>query len=189
QRAVDPVVGLPQQLLRLLVSPLRRADEPERHRGRRERRFVVRADRLPGCEREAFRLVDPSLREQQLGQAALALAERGAVLERRQQPDRLAEDPLRLREVALVAGNPAGEVEGAAERPGGPRLGEMLTGSLERRRCVLELPALEMKLTREAQRAAPGLRAAALLGEQDRLLDQGRRTIELQTRDVDARQL
>ena len=65
----------------------------------------------------------------------------------------------------------------------------MLTGSLERRRGVLELPALEMKLTREAQRAAPGLRAAALLGEQDRLLDQGRRTIELQTRDVDARQL
>ena len=65
----------------------------------------------------------------------------------------------------------------------------MFAGRLERGLRVVELAALEMELAGEAQCAAAGLGAAALLGEQDRLLDQRRGAIELEPRQVDARQL
>src|SRR3954452_15271771 len=115
-----------EQLLGLVVAALRRADEPERHRGRRLRRAVVRADRLARGEGEALRLVDAAVEEQELGEAPLALAERRAVLEGSQDADRLEKEPLRAGDVALCPGAPGREVEGPSERPSGTCLGEVL---------------------------------------------------------------
>ena len=93
-------------------------------------------------------------------------------------PDQLAEEPLGAGGVALVAGGPGGEVERAAERPGSACLGEVLARRLERRLRVVELAPLQVQLAREAERPPARLGAAALLGEQDRLLDQRRGPVD-----------
>src|SRR5215470_7903416 len=149
----------------------------------------MRADGLAGSQRVAFGLVDPPFEQEQLGEPTLALAERGAVFERRQDADRVAVEAFGLGQVALVPGDPGRVVEGAAERPGGTRLREVLAGGVERRVGVVELAAVEVELSGEAERTPAGLGAAALLREQDRLLDERRGAIELQAREIDARQL
>ena len=104
---VDDGDRLAQQRLGLLVAPLGGAHDPERHPGRRARDRVVGADGLAGLERVALRLVDLLQRDQHLRQAPLALAERSAVLERLQDPDRVAEPALGGRQVARVAARPS----------------------------------------------------------------------------------
>src|SRR5215210_6618871 len=185
----DRLVRLPQQLLGLLVLALRGAHQAERHRRRGERAHVVWADGLPRGQREALRLVYAALLEQELRERALRLAQRRAVLERRQDPDRLAEEALGARQVALVARRPGGEVQRPAERPSRTGLDQVLARRLERGVRVVELAPLQVQLPREAQRPAARFGAAALLGEQDRLLDERRGPVELQPREVDAREL
>ena len=67
----------------------------------------MRPDGLARLERVALGLVDLPARDEHLREAALALAERAAVLERLQDPDRVAEAPLGGREVAAAALDPA----------------------------------------------------------------------------------
>src|SRR5438874_5605048 len=149
----------------------------------------MRADRLARREREALRLVDAALEQQELGEAALALAERGAVLERRQDPDRLAEEPLGTGDVALVACDPSGEVQRPAKRPGGSGLGQVFTRRIERDPRLVEVAARDVKLARESKRPSSGLRTPGLLREQQRLLDERLGPVDLQAGQVDAGEL
>ena len=117
------------------------------------------------------------------------LAQRRAVLQRREDPDRLAEEPLGAGDLALVPRGPAGEVERAAEHPRRTGLGEVLAGRLERGLGIVELAPVQVQLAGEAERPSARHGAAALLGEQDRLLDQRLGAIEFEPREVDAREL
>src|SRR5204862_494546 len=134
----------------------------------------MRSDGLTGDQRQPFGLLRAILFEQELGEGALALAEGRAILERGENPDRFAEEALRPRKLALAPRHPRREVERAAERPGGSGFGEVPASGLQRGVGSVELPAIEMELTREAERPAAGLGTAALLGQQDRLLDERR---------------
>jgi len=104
----------------------------------------VRPDRLTRGQCEALGLVDPPLREQELRKGALGLAQRRAVLQRGEDPDRLAEEPLGAGDLSLVPRGPAGEVERAAEHPRRTGLGEVLAGRLERGLGVVELAPVQV---------------------------------------------
>ena len=149
----------------------------------------MRADGLSGGKREALGLVDAPLEQQQLGQPTLALAERHPVLERGEDADRLAVEAFRLGKVSFVPRCPGREVKRSPECPRGPRLGKVIAGRCERGLGVVELTAVEMELAGEAKRAAAGLGATALLGEQNRLFDQRLRPVELESGEVNAREL
>src|SRR2546421_12918557 len=144
---------------------------------------------LAGDQRKPFGLLRAVLFEQELGERALALAECRAILERGEDPDRFAEEALRPWKLALASRHPRREVERSAERPGGSGFGEVPTSGLQRGVDSVELPAIQMELAREAERPAAGLGTAALLGQQDRLLDERRRAGELESREVDACEL
>src|SRR5438067_2556732 len=149
----------------------------------------MRSDGLTGDQRQPFGLLRAILFEQELGERTLALAEGRAILERGEDPDRLAEEALRPWKLALAPRHPRRKVERAAERPGGSGFGEVAASGLQCGVGSVELPAIEMELAREAERPAAGLGTAALLGQQDRLLDERRRAGELESREVDAREL
>ena len=149
----------------------------------------MRADGLARGERVPLGLICAPLGEQELGEAPLALAERRAVLERREDPDRLSEEALRTHGVALLACDDRGEVDGAPERPGGTGLLEMPTCRLEGCVGLVELAAVQVELAGEPEGAAARLGAAALLGEENRALDQRRGAVELEAGKVDAGEL
>ena len=98
----------------------------------------MRADRLPRLERVALRLLDLAPLDEDLGKTALALAERPPILERLEDPDRVAEAALGSREVAATALDPAVVVGDTGERPGVAGLGEVLRGPVEPGRGIVE---------------------------------------------------
>src|SRR5581483_976445 len=142
-RGADELERLDQQLLGLLVLPLRRADEPERHRRRRSRAEVVLADGLDRLERKPLRLVEAARADQHLRERTLALAERTAILERLQELDRLPQATLRLGVVSAQLGRPGERVQRASHHPGIADLGEEVLRLFELLLAELGLAALE----------------------------------------------
>ena len=86
----------------------------------------MRPDGLACLEGVALCLVDLLQRDEHLREPALALAERAAVLERLQDPDRVAEAALGGGQIAPATLDPAEVVVDARERPLVPGLGEEL---------------------------------------------------------------
>ena len=141
------IVGLAQEALRLVVSSLSSPHEAERQSRRRARRDIRGTDGLPRLESEPLRFVEPSLFEQRLGEQALALDECSPVLERLQDPDRLAQDHLCACGIVPLQRHDAEPVQRPAERHGGTALGEEGARFLERGLGVGESP-LERRLPR-----------------------------------------
>src|SRR5262249_56288175 len=119
---------------------------------RADRGDVMRADRLPGGERETLGLLDLAPLDQQLRESPLHLAQGRAILERLQDADRLAEVPLRSGDVAPAPDHPGEVVERAGERPGGSRLGEQDARLLERRLGIVQLALLQVQQAAEVER-------------------------------------
>src|SRR6266498_785093 len=94
--AGNGVDRLAEELLSLVVSALRGSNHGERGSGCRPGRDVLRTDGLACVEGVALCFIDSTALEEQLCEAALALAQRGPVAQRLQQPDRLAEALLGL---------------------------------------------------------------------------------------------
>src|SRR5439155_5332942 len=93
--------GFADQFLGLGVALLCCTHEPKYELRRRARHAVVRADRLPRLERKALGLVDPSLLDEHHRERALCFAQRPAIVETLQRPDRIAKELLRPVEVTL----------------------------------------------------------------------------------------
>ena len=92
----------------------------------------MRTDRPPRLEGHLLRLVDAPLLEQHLGEPTLALAQRAAVLERLQDPDRVAEEPLGRGQVATAARDLGELAQDSRLRPGRTGLFEEGGGLVER---------------------------------------------------------
>src|SRR4029453_14579882 len=112
----------------------------------RPRGDVERPDRLAGVAGEPLGFLDPPARDEQLGEAALALAEVCAVADRLQKPDRLTEALLRPLEGAGRPSDPGAQVQGPRDRPDGAGLGEEPFGLRGRLLSLLEvaLPQVEL---------------------------------------------
>src|SRR5918999_445129 len=177
-RSLDPCEGLAEELLGLFVPALCGPYSRERGR-RRDRRDVLRPHRLTRCDRELLGLVESAQLDEELGEAPLALAERRPVLERLQDSDRLAEDPLGTLALAPPARGPTGVVEGATERPGRVGLRQERRGLFERRFGLFELVPLELQDSEESVRHATADHRSRLLGQLDRLPERRLGLVEL----------
>ncbi len=169
RKSVDSTIASAsqQQRLRLVVAALRRPDEPERHRRRRLRGDVVlgRRSRSPPARRARPRRARPR-RTSTSASAALALAERAAVLERLQQPDRLAQPALGARRGRPAARPPrrASSASARASRRRRPRR----TGTSRLLELLLAEPVsspLQLEAAERVERLRPRDDAAALLRE------------------------
>src|SRR5581483_10104552 len=96
--------GLEQELLRLGVAVLRRANGPERELRRRDRHAVVGADRLTRLEGEALRLVELVEVDEHHRERALRLAQRAAVAETLERTHGVAQELLGALGLALREG-------------------------------------------------------------------------------------
>ena len=143
----------------------------------------MRADRLPRLERVTLCLVDLPAADEHLRQAALALAEGAAVLERLQDPDRIPEAAVGSDEVAAPALDPAVMVVDAGQRPGVAGLGEELLGAREPSRRLVEEAAQRVDASLRDDGPPEGCDVAAFLGELQRLGDEPRPAIEIESRD------
>ena len=131
-----------------------------------------------------------ALREQELRERALRLAERrrgpraarGCGSTRGRAARSRARSPLcRAVHAAKFSVRPSD--------PRGARLGEVLARRLERGLGIVELAPVRCSWPAKRSALPTRLGAAALLGKQDRLLDQRLGAVELEPREVDAREL
>ena len=127
-----------------------------------------------------------AVREQDLGQPTRGLAERAAVLEGRERPDRVAAQALGESEIPLVPRHDREAVEHAPERPGN-------RGLLVEGLCLLELPlrlVVILAVDREVASRGEGVPArddrAASLGQLERAVEERRRLVVLLACVVDA---
>src|SRR5207253_589943 len=120
-------------------------------------------------------LLDAALLEQNLGEHALRLAQCPAVLDGGQDPDRLPELSLRLRQVALAPGDDPELVRELALDGGGARLDDDRERLLDQRLRLLEAAGVAEEVAARSECGGTGEQAAALLGQLERALDQRRR--------------
>src|SRR5205823_4183386 len=123
-------------------------------------------------EREPLGLGEPALGPEDVGQRALALAERAAVLQRLEPADRLAQEVLGPRVVAALDGH-LGQVQQVAARvEARSDLDEQPLRLLQRGLRLVELAELELEVAELGERDRARTDAAALLRQLERTLDQ-----------------
>jgi len=187
--AAQDVERFAEQHLRLLVPTLRRPNLRQRDPRRRPRGDVLRANRLTRSERILLGLVEPALRQEQLGEQSLAFAERPALLHRRKQPDGLTEELLGFRS---IPGRPR-ELSQHSRRPRDLRRGGRFAVEVERFRepalglLILSPHAVEATLRLRGARARND--AAALLRQSERAIDERFGLVLFHSRDVDPGEL
>src|SRR5829696_4272032 len=143
---------------------------------------------MPCLQRQTLGLVELALFDQELRQRPLGFAERRAVLERCEHADRLAQELLRPRGLALLPRGPSREIERAPQSPGGADLLEVRTRLLELVLSLVVVAAREVQLPEKAMRPTEGGCAADLLRKRERAVGQRLGAVELHLTDVDARE-
>src|SRR5262249_33709293 len=141
------------------------AHEAERHARRREGVRIVWADDLDRVERTTLGLVDLPLREQDLGQDTLALAQVTAVAERRQHPYGLARKALGAVGVALLQLELGEMVEAAGLLKSRSRFREQCDRLLVARDRFIEISAESRDVRENVQCLCTRDDRAAILGE------------------------
>src|SRR5439155_11274459 len=123
---------------------------------------------------------DPAADGEQVREPALALAERRSVADRLQEPDRLAEALLRLRDVPALPCDPGAHVQGPRDRPDGAGLREEPLGLGKRLLGLLELALEEIDLRPPQVDPAARVDRTALLGEVASMRQLGARRLDVE---------
>ena len=133
---------------------------------------------------EALGLVDLALFGEHPCELRLRLRELAVLAERSEQPDRLAHELLRPRELALLEGDVGHAGQREREQRRVTDLGEELAGQLVGRLGRVELLPHAMEPAQSEHRLASRARTSALVGQLDRLVDQTLGLVELEPDDV-----